>query len=495
LTIWGFRYYLRLLDFWWHLRLGQVIVETFSIPSTDIFSFTASGKPFLVQNWLTEVLYYLTYLGGGFELIIFMNTVVLVAALIPVYHLCWEESRNIRLAALVTGLPVFVMAIYASVRAQVLSFFFFSVFFWVLWRYSRGRGKFLWLLPPLMVLWVNLHGAFVLGLGLIVLFAFSETVRRITLGAQPNTLTYKQLGRLLLIFCFAVAMTLINPETFNIYQYVLQVIQDPGSQLYVTEWQPPKIDSESGLLCFFVPFLLTGLVLLYSKKRPNFTELLLFAGFSAFALTAIRNGVWYVIVTPPIITRLLVHVELGKAWKSTQFHRFLSVPPQGEPVQRKGRESPSQGINIAMVFVILVGCLISSPWLYPHVFGVPLWEPETPIGAMDFIEQQELEGRIFHPQVYGDYLIWRLWPRQKSCIDGRIHVFGGETVKDYLFTFHDTCWQQKLAGQEIQYLLLNKNPELFAGSKRLIDDATESPDWEILYQDDLSMLFEKAETP
>ena len=78
----GFRHKLRVLDFWWHLKMGEIIVETKSIPRTDLFSFTTEGKTFVLQNWLTEAIYYLVYQLGGLELLIVANAFVLLGALL-----------------------------------------------------------------------------------------------------------------------------------------------------------------------------------------------------------------------------------------------------------------------------------------------------------------------------------------------------------------------------------------------------------------------------
>src|SRR5512140_2164100 len=83
----GFLVPLPLLDFWCHFKMCEIIVSTHSIPRTDLLSFTAAGQPYVVQNWLAEVVYYATYRLGGFPLLVFLNTVLLAAALLPVYLL------------------------------------------------------------------------------------------------------------------------------------------------------------------------------------------------------------------------------------------------------------------------------------------------------------------------------------------------------------------------------------------------------------------------
>jgi len=92
----SFLFPLPFLDFWWHLKIGEVIATTRSIPRIDLFSFTAAGQPFIVQNWLAELLYYATYRLGGFPLLVFLNALMAAAAFLFVYHL---------IAAVVRPLP------------------------------------------------------------------------------------------------------------------------------------------------------------------------------------------------------------------------------------------------------------------------------------------------------------------------------------------------------------------------------------------------------
>jgi hypothetical protein len=108
---------------------------------------------------------------------------------------------------------------------------------------------------------------------------------------------------------------------------------------------------------------------------------------------------------------------------------------------------------------------------------------------MDFIAEHRLTGNIFHPQMFGDYLIWRLWPNQKSFIDGRVHLFGLEFVNEYFSVFHDANWEQVLAKWRVRYLLLSTLPgEL--DSLHLAEAARRSPRWRTLYEDDVSVLLE-----
>ena len=143
-TGFGFLLKLRLVDFWWHLKAGEIIVTTRSIPRTDLFSFTAAGKPFILQNWLVEVIYYATYQAGGLALLVALNAMLLVAALLPVYHLCREATDRVKLSVMSALLPAVLLLYFGSVRSQVFSFALFSAFYWVLSGYQRRKRNLLW---------------------------------------------------------------------------------------------------------------------------------------------------------------------------------------------------------------------------------------------------------------------------------------------------------------------------------------------------------------
>lgn len=125
----SFRETVPLLDFWWHLKLGQVITETGAIPRTDIFSFTAAGKLFVVHNWFAEILYYGTYKVGGLALVVFAHGLLLASALIPVQTLCWRWSRTRWTTVLSMSLVSLFLP--ANMRPQVFSYLFFAFFYFI----------------------------------------------------------------------------------------------------------------------------------------------------------------------------------------------------------------------------------------------------------------------------------------------------------------------------------------------------------------------------
>ena len=136
--------------------------------------------------------------------------------------------------------------------------------------------------------------------------------------------------------------------------------------------------------------------------------------------------------------------------------------------------------------LVLLG---QSPWIRPRLNKASLLDKRTPVGAADFIEQQGLTGHIFHPQIFGDYLIWRLWPRQKSFIDGRVHLFDLEFIRESNMVLRDSHWQEVLQHWDIQYVLLSKSSE-DDDELKAIEAIRNSSRWKNRYEDGVSVLFE-----
>ncbi len=450
-----FLFPLPFLDFWWHLKTGQVIATTGSIPRVDLFSFTAAGKPFVLQNWLAELLYYIVYRAGGFPLLVFFNALIATAAFLFVYRLCLEATDKVRIAAFVAFLAA--IGNYSTVRPQTFSFFMFAAYSWALSGYRFRRRDALWTLPVLMIFWVNLHGAFVL--------------------------------ELLLVLLLCGLATFINPETYKVYHYVYTVVTDPASQQFVTEWQPPQVNQVLGIMLFYAPFFLGLLILAYSRIKPDLTEIALFFGFAVFAMMSTRNAAWFGTVAYPMLSRYLPLIDLQPLMT---LRRFRAIDWFFRVSEENGSETPGYSRINVVIAVLAIGVLIAqSPWIRPGLYQVPLWDKQTPVGAAEYIHQHGLAGNTFHPQIFGDYLIWRLWPQQRSFIDGRVHLFGLDFVKQYRLLLYDSHWEDLLLRWNIKYLLLHNTSD-DEEARRLIESARTSGLWKQVYVDDVAVLFEKV---
>lgn len=462
------------LDFWWHLKVGEVIYTTGSIPRTDLFSFTAQGREFVYQNWLSELAYYLTYKLGGLPSIVLLNALAVTTAFGLALYLCWEATHDVRRAVLCTLLAEALGIRFTNARPQAFSFPLFMAFYLVLQRYRHRRGNLLWLLPPFMALWANVHGAFVLGLVLLSIVLCAELAKRLLRGPHAEALSFGEIAYLGLILLATLLATGLNPEGYGVFAYVRAVQSDPASQNLVTEWQVPSI-KRLGDLPFFAVLFLGFIAFIYSAQRPDLTDLALFSVFAGLALSSVRHIIWFALIVAPILAR---HVACPHIIRKRR-------PPSRER---------TKGLNYLIAVLLILITVLLSPWVRPRLrhprLGYGLVDPRTPVEAMEFIEERGIGGRIFHPQHYGDYLIWRLYPQQRAFIDGRVHLYGHALCRDYIRILSACDWEKLLAKYRIQFLLLDKSDD---GEGRLLQAVRGSDAWKPIYQDDLCIMYKRRE--
>ena len=147
-------------DYWWYLRLGQDVAQTGSLPTMDTYSFTRAGAPFFYQSWLAALVFWKTFQAGGFALTFFLRAMIIAVT----YTLLWALVRKAGVGPRLASLLVLIAALAGSnnwsFRPQLFIYPIFVLVLYILTEWSRGEKRYLWMLPVLSMLWVNLHGSF-----------------------------------------------------------------------------------------------------------------------------------------------------------------------------------------------------------------------------------------------------------------------------------------------------------------------------------------------
>jgi hypothetical protein len=252
----------------------------------------------------------------------------------------------------------------------------------------------------------------------------------------------------------------------------------------VIEWLPPAINNAQGIFLFFLPFFIATFVLILVRRRIDPVDLYIYFIFSFFGFSASRNSIYFLFAIAPIVARYMPTGKPDEAKSDREQNKPVPSPAT------KVHSNQAVALNLIFMFAALVTVVIHSPWVKSSVYNKSLLEANTPVGAMDFIDENSLEGNIYHPQIFGDYLIWRLWPKQRSFIDGRVHLFGESFINDYQKILRDSSWQELMRKYDIKYLLLCKEGK-GASPGKMISTARSSHFWAILHEDEVSVWFER----
>ena len=486
----GCRNPIRPNDFWWHLKAGEIILATGQVPTTDFFSYTAYGQPWLYQSWLAEVTLHALHTLGGLELVaVAQGLLVAVATALVCLH-GRSTSRNARLAALTTALAVGISVAHWNVRPQTFSYPLFALFGLILWRDRQQGTRWVWVLPVLMVLWVNLHGAFTLGLALIVITLAGEALKRVLQWGEA--MPWRRLGRLAAVAGLSLLTFAVNPRGLDIVGYLAGFQAHEITQTLGREWQPTSPREFTGML-FFASALLCLAALIYSARRIDLTDLLLLLTFGWLGLGAIRGTVWYGIVMAPILARYLAAIPLRSdtwdlTWLLARFRRKGDQPADPPPV--------SAVLNLALLGALALGAVLALPWfdirsLVPENLrgNLTLISPDTPVEAAEYLAAYAPGARIFHTEAYGSYFDWRLYKKVPVFADTRLELYPPVVWHDYLAL---SCarydWETLLVRYDVDTLVLDR--ERFAD---LAAAAEASPNWTRTYGDDVTVIYRRVE--
>ncbi len=445
-------------DFFWHLRTGQLIWERRSIPREDPFSYTARGQAWVAHEWLTETILFALYSLIGQRGLILTFALLITCTFILVYLQC--EGRP-WLATFVVLLAALTSAISWGVRPQMLSLFLSALFLYILAR----KESHLWLLPPLMALWVNLHGAYLLGLALLLLHIVGEGVSLLRAPKEGG----HRLKKLSFVFLLSGAFTLINPHGWRILSYPFATLGSQAMQAYIIEWFSPDFH-QAQFQPLAILILLTWLTLSLSRSPLHSQDMLFLLAFGYAALRSGRNVPLFAVVAAPILSN-----QLASLWEGSWFQKRLSQKEQTRPNLRLC------ALNWFLLLLILSAGSFKA--------ALSLQENESlqrqifPVAAVDYLKEEGRRGNIYNLYRWGGYLIWRLYPEEQVFIDGRADVYGDEFIEEYLEVYRGRRgWRDILEKYKVDLVLIDRD-STFATL------LTESPNWQQVYADELAVVF------
>jgi hypothetical protein len=493
----------------WHIRTGQIILATHAIPRVDPFSATMSGRVWFAWEWLYDALVGWLDRAAGLNGVVLFTALVIAAVFAWTFRLLLRRGANILLALLLVLLAASAAMIHFLARPHVVSWLFTVAWFWILdssetgcasdsksfatSESNRRRGWMLWLLPPLMLVWVNVHGGFVVGFALLAIYwcsaawqwlrpsgdRFDDILRKIRAGQLLRVLT--------LTGILSGLATLVNPYGFQLHVHIYRYLTNRFLIDHINEFQSPNFHYVAQK-CFAGLLLLT-LVALAAKKREagrvrvSQALIILFAVYSG--LYASRNI--------PVSSLLLILVIAP--WLSEAMDRF-SFRRMGE----RGFSSPQSLQRMEAVEFSLRGHLwpiamvLLTCWIAAHggkLGAKPLMDAHFdatrfPAAAVDYLAKEDVQGPLVSPDDWGGYLIYRLYPRVRMVIDDRHDFYGEQFLKSYLKMVNaEPGWQDFLQQSRAHCVVVPKDSAL----ANLLE---ETAGWKAIYSDEVATVFVRS---
>ncbi len=454
---------LRPQDFWWHLRMGEALLATRALPTVDTLTHTRAGAPYTFGIfWLPQIAYALTFCLGGVTAILLLHTLVVGAGYALLLWSAYRVSGSWRAAALGLFFAAALGFNDWNVRPQGLAFLAAGLILAgsALYR-SSARARWLALWPLGMLLWVNGHGSFPIGLVLVGL-GWLDALR----------VTRRAWMELSGAAVLAVLACLLNPQGLGAIRYALGMTSNPLIQHLIPEWAPPGWGTFDGAL-FLGGLLLSGALLMLAPQRPRLAQVAAWCGLGALALRTSRGIVWFAMALAPVLAETLSTWEKALGW----------VEPPLTPLTRR--------VNQLLAGLALVAIIAGLPpfkvlWpLAPEKRG--LLSPETPVAATEALLRLAPPGPLFNAMDFGSYLEWAA-PTYPVFVDTRIELFTLAIWQDYLSISQALPgWEARLAAYGVRTALLNQRTQA-----PLIAALAASPDWCLLYADATAVLFTRG---
>lgn len=457
-------------DLWWHMAAGRTMVAEGAWLRDNRWAYTLpADTPYIYQSWLSEICMYWLWRVGNVPLLALARMLLIAGSYALMSWHAWRRGGPTgALGALL--LAILVGWSNWTLRPQTFALLPGVAFGVVLGEYGSGRmhPRRLVRLPLLMLVWVNLHGSFILGLALLGVSWLGALID----AARDGTLrSFNGRVRALTLAGVATGLAaLIHPLGLNVFGYVRGMLTNAPSQQLIVEWQPPRntVDLLATDFWFFVVLLLLAVLMARGPRRPSWTDLLWFCGLAWLALGGGRYIIWFGLFMMPLLAEQIAPL-------ASQHKRTLT----------RAQQAGATGALIAVLVVAL-------PWFgVNRVVGAEqsrlfasegpyrtLLADTTPIAAAQWLGAHPPERHLWSNMTYNSYLVWAA-PAIPVFIDQRVDMFPLDLWKDYNTIAAGSPQSLELLERwQVSTVLLDQRRDT-----RLLDRLKATPGWCIRYRD------------
>jgi hypothetical protein len=462
-------------DLWARLAVGSIVSQTGHVLRHDIFSYLPTKDLWIDHEWGSGVVFYAIAKVLGEQGIFLLKAALIYGIFTMIQKTI--RARGSRKPASVLFFAFLGYALFPGiaslVRSQMFTYLFFIAWIYALERFRQGERKILWVFPCTMLFWVNMHGGFVAGVGLVLLYVLGEVLNR------KNPLPY-----LWILLSFSPVM-LINPYGFALWRYMVEASLLPRP--FIPEWHPVSLAGPiqiiggvklhyltGGMVLAAMTFVAAGRSIARSAK-PDWTRVIVVAGLFLLGVRHQRHVVFFMLAASALfydefaalldpLRRLLDRVFLARS------ARIRTVAFWGT-----GYALP------ALVALVIIPRL-------SHRMNIDY--RRFPVGSLEFIKQNGLTGNVATGFDWGSYASWKLHPQCKVMFDGRYEEVFPNDVFDLAMRFSQRQgdWSEVLRRYHTDVVVLPK-------SSYSQGDLSLLPDWKPAYQDFVSVVLLPRDRP
>lgn len=390
-------------DIWWHLHNAQQLVTGHHRILQDVYTYTVAGKPWINPEAGAELPYYFAYRAFGLPGIFYVALTVTCLLAGGILLLCYLRAGSIKTSVLPALLGVLLLSASMGPRTILFGWCLFVALLVILQLHQQGKDH-LWLIPPLFLLWINVHASFLVGMVYFVLYAGGGLLQG-TWG-RLNARRWAPLERrkILSVFALSVAALFVNPYGWRLVLYPFDVaLHQKLTTGYIQEWRSLEFSDPRAIIAFLVLSAMFLFSLTRSRRWPLHDALFLLLAFYG-AFTHMRFVVLVGIVVCPMLA--------------------LDLPRLAYDAER------DRPVLNAILMAGLVGGFIA---FLPNTRRMEaVLAQYYPAGAMRWLDGHPIQGRIFNALEWGGFINYQQ-PKVRVFMDGRMDIFDHQGVlADYI---------------------------------------------------------------
>jgi len=461
-----------------HRRLGDWMIQHRAVVREDNLLHTYHG-PSMAKEWLSEVVFAAAGRCFGWNGVVLLAAALIATCFWLLHRQLTVEGRDPVAATVLVLAAMFACSMHWLARPLLFTHLLTLVFAWQLRWFQQGRipsRRLFWLLPPLMVLWANLHGAFPTGLVLIAMYAAGDALdswRHSVPAAKSKLLTA--------LFVICSAATLINPDGWILPVQIARFLASRELSAVTTEFASPNFHTV-GMNGFLLLLLLLAVSLIVMRPRMTATDVLVVGGWGCFALFSARNVPIFALVVTPILA---------------QWFADFTWAGQDSPWLRQYRERTATAPTAAhrtdaavILMAIIIALLIAAK---PALAGGPAivvtdYPPDRyPVDALDYVSTRPdaVHGEMFNYFLWGGYIEFAL-PQRKPFIDSRNYSYGIDLFHE--FRTADEAkpgWEAVFAKYHVGWTILPVQHPL----NQILEL---SPQWTLVFSNHLTLVYSRV---
>jgi hypothetical protein len=461
-----------------HRRLGDWMIQHRAIVREDNLLHTYHG-PSMAKEWLSEVVFAAAGRCFGWNGVVLVAATLIATCFGLLHRQVIAEGGDPVAATILVLAAMLASSMHWLARPLLFTHLLTLVFAWQLRWFQQGRAparRLFWLLPLLMVLWANLHGAFPSGLVLIAMYAVGDAIDS---WRQSIPATKSKLLAVLFVICGVAS--LVNPDGWRLPAQIASFLGSRELSTATTEFASPNFHTV-GMQGFLLLLLLLAVGLIVIRPRVTATDILVIGGWGYFALFSARNVPIFALVVTPILA---------------QWFAEFARDDQRSPWLRRYREwtarmpTPAHKTDAAVILpAIIIALLIAAkPALAggPPIIATDYPPDRYPVAALDYVREHPdaIHGEMFNYFLWGGYIEFAL-PQRKPFIDSRNYSYGINLFHEFRTADEPKPgWDAVFAKYHVGWTILPVQHPL----NRILEL---SPQWTLVFSNQLTLVFSRV---